>query len=315
MLGEPALVAGHHAGDAQRVALLAEQGVAAVAGAEGPDRRAPRGTARCTWCRCTARRRRPGPARAAARRSAGPGTNGGVELLHPAQHVVPIRAITRMDAVTYAESVISTPNIGFSASRWPITNGMTYMVRPCMQPAYSPRMRSFISPRVHPVVGGPAVLLVDRADVGAVLDARHVGRVGGGVEGVGLDRRVQPGEGAGRDQRVGQLGPLLVGAGAPVDPVGLGELGDLVDEARMPWWVVGPAVVAERLLGDACRRSCAVPSRDIAFTVARRRCRRLISLRPLRGSRRTSDPARLPAPELSTYWIDQASVARVTSLR
>src|ERR1700761_6900739 len=36
VLGEPALVAGHHRGDAQRVALLAEQGVAAVAGAEGP---------------------------------------------------------------------------------------------------------------------------------------------------------------------------------------------------------------------------------------------------------------------------------------
>jgi hypothetical protein len=29
----------------------------------------------------------------------------------------PIRAITRIDAVTYAESVISMPNIGFSASR------------------------------------------------------------------------------------------------------------------------------------------------------------------------------------------------------
>ncbi len=48
---------------------------------------------------------------------------------------VPIRAITVIDTVTYAESVISTPNIGFSASRWPITNGMTYIVRPFMQPA------------------------------------------------------------------------------------------------------------------------------------------------------------------------------------
>ena len=38
VLGQPALVAGHHAGDAQRVALLAEQRVAAVAGAVGPDR-------------------------------------------------------------------------------------------------------------------------------------------------------------------------------------------------------------------------------------------------------------------------------------
>ena len=37
VLGEPALVAGHDGGDAQRVALLAEQRVAAVAGAVGPD--------------------------------------------------------------------------------------------------------------------------------------------------------------------------------------------------------------------------------------------------------------------------------------
>ena len=37
VLGEPALVAGHRRGDPQREALLAEQGVAAVARAEGPD--------------------------------------------------------------------------------------------------------------------------------------------------------------------------------------------------------------------------------------------------------------------------------------
>ena len=48
---------------------------------------------------------------------------------------MPIRAITRIEAVTYAESVTSMPNIGFSASRWPITNGMTYIVRPAMLPA------------------------------------------------------------------------------------------------------------------------------------------------------------------------------------
>ena len=48
---------------------------------------------------------------------------------------LPMRAITRIEAVTYAESVTSMPNIGFSASRWPITNGMTYIVRPPMQPS------------------------------------------------------------------------------------------------------------------------------------------------------------------------------------
>ena len=47
---------------------------------------------------------------------------------------VPIRAITVIEATTYAESVISTPNIGLSASRCPITKGMTYIVRPFMHP-------------------------------------------------------------------------------------------------------------------------------------------------------------------------------------
>ena len=69
---------------------------------------------------------------------------------------MPMRAITRIDAVTYAESVISTPNIGLSASRWPITNGMTYIVRPFMQPAYSPRMSSFISFGSIQLLVGPA---------------------------------------------------------------------------------------------------------------------------------------------------------------
>src|SRR4051794_13870074 len=68
----------------------------------------------------------------------------------------PIRAITRIETVTYAESVISTPNIGCSASRWPITNGTTYIVRPVMQPAYSPRMMPFISSGSIQLLVGPA---------------------------------------------------------------------------------------------------------------------------------------------------------------
>ena len=68
---------------------------------------------------------------------------------------LPMRAITRMLAVTYAESVISTPNFGCSASRWPITNGMTYIVRPFMQPAYSPRMICFISSGAIQLLVGP----------------------------------------------------------------------------------------------------------------------------------------------------------------
>ncbi len=47
------------------------------------------------------------------------------------------------------------PNIGDSASRWPITNGMTYIVRPFMHPAYSPRIVAFISEGSIQLLVGP----------------------------------------------------------------------------------------------------------------------------------------------------------------
>ena len=47
---------------------------------------------------------------------------------------VPIRVMIFMDMTTYALSVISTPNIGLSAVSGPMQNGITYIVRPRMQP-------------------------------------------------------------------------------------------------------------------------------------------------------------------------------------
>ncbi len=47
---------------------------------------------------------------------------------------VPHRAMTRIDTTTYAESVISTPNLGSSALRRPMMKGMTYIVRPVIEP-------------------------------------------------------------------------------------------------------------------------------------------------------------------------------------
>jgi hypothetical protein len=51
-----------------------------------------------------------------------------------ASTVAPIRVMMRIEATTYALSVISTPNIGFSASIGPMQNGMTYIVRPRIAP-------------------------------------------------------------------------------------------------------------------------------------------------------------------------------------
>ena len=115
VLGEPALVAGHHRGDAQRVALLAEQRVAAVARAVGPDH--PLLGEVDDVLGVVARPRHVGLARrpAGRRPSAAPGTNGAVVAHRPRARALPIRVMIRIEATTYSESVISTPNIGLSA--------------------------------------------------------------------------------------------------------------------------------------------------------------------------------------------------------
>lgn len=48
--------------------------------------------------------------------------------------LAPIRVMIRIEATTYGLSVISTPNIGFSASTGPMQKGMTYIVRPRIAP-------------------------------------------------------------------------------------------------------------------------------------------------------------------------------------
>src|SRR5688572_15955926 len=68
----------------------------------------------------------------------------------------PIRVITRMETTTYGLSVSSTPNIGCSASREPMQNGTTYMVRPRMQPRYSSVIVCFISAGSTQLLVGPA---------------------------------------------------------------------------------------------------------------------------------------------------------------
>src|SRR4051794_39175701 len=69
---------------------------------------------------------------------------------------LPMRAMTRIETTTYSESVSSTPNIGFSASTGPMQKGMTYIVRPRMQPRYSSVMTAFISAGSIQLLVGPA---------------------------------------------------------------------------------------------------------------------------------------------------------------
>ena len=91
-----------------------------------------------------------------------------------------------------------------------MTNGMTYIVRPVMQPAYSSLMRSFISSGSIQLLVGPASFSSHGADEGAVLDPGDVGGVGGARRSeLGFFVGVEAGEGAGLDELVGEPGPLL----------------------------------------------------------------------------------------------------------
>src|SRR6476659_3441445 len=83
------------------------------------------------------------------------GTNCG-SLQSASRTFEPMRAMTRIETTTYSESVISTPNIGASASIGPMQNGMTYMVRPRMHPRYSSVMTDFISAGSIQLLVGPA---------------------------------------------------------------------------------------------------------------------------------------------------------------
>ena len=76
---------------------------------------------------------------------------------------VPTRVITCMLITTYAESVSSTPIFAMFEPTGPIENGITYIVRPFMQPSYSPGMVFLSSFGSIQLLVGPAASLVSEA--------------------------------------------------------------------------------------------------------------------------------------------------------
>ncbi len=85
---------------------------------------------------------------------------------------------------------------------------------------------------VFPVVGGAGVVLGEGTDEGAVLHARHIGGHGARVEAAGPLLVVEREEGAGLHQLVAQHLVLVLRAGDPVDVRRLGEFGHLFDPAN-----------------------------------------------------------------------------------
>ena len=145
-----------------------------------------------------------------------------------------MRVMIFMFTTTYGESVISTPIWAMSEPSGPMLKGMTYIVRPFMQPSNRPSSMPFISSGSIQLFVGPASSLLLRADVRAVFDAGDVARVGSGEEAVRPLLGVQLDERAGVDHLLAQAVVLLVRAVAPVDVVGLAELGHLGDPLPEP---------------------------------------------------------------------------------
>ena len=104
----------------------------------------------------------------------------------------------RIETTTYAESVISTPNIGFSASSGPMQNGMTYIVRPRMQPRYSSVMTDFISSGSIQLLVGPAS--ASSSEQMNVRSSTRATSLGSEAHQNEFGFGVEPAEGAGLDQ-------------------------------------------------------------------------------------------------------------------
>ena len=140
-----------------------------------------------------------------------------------------MRVMIRMLTTTYGESVSCTPICAIGEPTGPMLNGMTYIVRPFMQPSnFGVRMAFILSGSIQLLVG-PASSSFVGADVGAILDAGDVARMAAGEEAVGPHLGIQLDERAAGDHLVAEAVVLLLRAVAPIDLVGLAERGHLVD--------------------------------------------------------------------------------------
>ena len=259
VLGEPALVARLDARDPKRVAFLARERVAAIAGADAPDGvrlrevadearsgdRSPR-----LWM---PRTNVPSTGRAAQAR-----------LAH-ARH-------ERRLSTTYGLSVSSTPTRLYGDPGGPMRYGTTYIVRPRMARRRAARPCA-APPRAHPVVRGAGVaFLFEQMKVRCSVRATSLGR--SGRESCAGTARSPAGERSATDHLGLQTAGLRLGAIAPVDrlrlvcsaTVGSTErslLNNFVHSLppTLWWgWLRGPRIHSQRSVGICRTVQCGEPS-------------------------------------------------------
>ena len=140
-----------------------------------------------------------------------------------------MRVMMRMLTTTYGESVSSTPMCAMCEPSGPMLYGITYIVRPRMQPSKSLSSVARISAGSTQLLLGPASSFVAAADEGAIFHARDVVGIGAREEAAGALRFVQLDQHAGVDHLLVEPVVFLLRAVAPVDARGLRELRDLRD--------------------------------------------------------------------------------------
>ena len=223
VFGQPALVARHHRGDAQRQALLAQQGIAAIAGPIGPN--------------------------FAGFGIMDNGLAADVRLARP-RHVFLPGGQRRADGV-YArdEEAVATqrvehllthaghdPHVGDDVSR--VGDLDADLSDRAADRAHAERndvhgtaahatLELFLELCAHfgrwrPVVGWAGVFFLFRADEGAVFNARHIGRMGAGEIGIRAFLRIQSGEGTTLHHLFAQPVVFFLRTVAPANAIGLG---------------------------------------------------------------------------------------------
>ena len=226
MLGHPAFIAGHAGGDSQRVALLAQQRVAAVTAAERPDRPflgevhdVLRGVAG-PWHVVLA-----GPQRLAD------GVQAGHKVAVLAEDFPDCRAHARHDAhIRHNVGRVGELDANLRKRR----TERAHAERDDIQNAtvHGAKKKAVQGglhlARRHPIVRGAGIGLALAADECAVLDAGDVGRVGTHVDASGTFRRIEADGGAVLHHQFDHAVVFDLGTVAPLDRRWLAESGYLI---------------------------------------------------------------------------------------
>ena len=231
MLGHPALVAGFHARDAERVAFLAEQRVAAVARAVGPDL-AGLGEVRDVLGLVAG----PGHVgRRGRRQRIAHGVHAAHEIFALPERLPHLVADAGHD-VHVGDGVGAVRH--HDADAGDRRADRSHRIRQHIHGAAGHGAVIELGERclhlggVEPVVGRTRVVLALRADVGLVLDAGDVEGVGAHEDRVRPLLRVEPQRRAAIDQRFQHALIFVLGAVAPHDLVRLEQLPCFLDESE-----------------------------------------------------------------------------------